>query len=784
MTDLVNIEVNGVPMQARKGAMIIEVTDAACITVPRFCYHSKLPIAANCRMCLVEVERAPKPLPACATPVCEGMKIFTHSDKAREAQRGVMEFLLINHPLDCPICDQGGECELQDLAVGYGRGVSRFSEQKRVVLDKDVGPLISTELTRCIHCTRCIRFLDVVAGEKELGATGRGENMTIGTYIARAIGSEVSGNVIDVCPVGALTSKPFRFSARAWELIQRQGVSAHDALGSSLYYHVRRGEVMRVVPRDNEAVNEVWLSDRDRFGYQGLRHAERLLEPMLKENGQWRTVDWETALTRAAEILKGNATSLGALASPSATTEELYLFQKLVRGLGSNNLDHRLRHCDFSDQQRDPLLPTLGMPVADTERLDGLLLIGCNLRKELPLLALRVRKAVRTGARVVSLASQVFPSNFSVAAMVAAPQAQITQLARIALAVSELARKPVPEGLTALAQGAPDEAARAAAAALMNGQSRAVWLGAEALHGPYFSALRSLAVLIAELASATLGLLTEGANSAGAHLAGVLPHRGAGGAACAPGLDAQAQFTTPQRAYLLLGTEPEYDCHDPLLALTVLDSARVVMLSAYVTERMREYADVLLPMAASAENEGSFVNLEGCWQGFGAAVNPPGAARASWKVLRLLANRLGLEDFDYNRVDEVRDELTSHCAGANNDPHPGWQPPAVPASSTGLQRIGSSAPYALDAELRRADALQKTPDSRAALCARLHPREAERLGLADAREVRVGQGSARTVVTLTLDEGIAGGCVVLASGTSASAALGAAFGTISVERAS
>ncbi len=361
--DSINIEVDGRPLKAKKGQMIIQVTDEAGITIPRFCYHKKLPIAANCRMCLIEVERSGKPMPACATPVMEGMKVFTRSPKAIAAQRGVMEFLLINHPLDCPICDQGGECELQDLALGFGRGVSRFAENKRVVQDKNVGPLISTDLTRCIHCTRCIRFLDVIAGHKELGATGRGEHMTIGTYIERAIESEMSGNVIDVCPVGALTSKPFRYTARAWELVQHEGVAAHDCVGSNTFAHTlgRGGRVMRVVPRDNEAVNEVWLSDRDRFSYQGLDDAERLTQPMIKRNGEWKATDWETALAVAAEglrdvIAKDGATQIGALASPSATLEELYLLQKLLRGLGCNNIDHRLRQMDFGTQDTHPTI--------------------------------------------------------------------------------------------------------------------------------------------------------------------------------------------------------------------------------------------------------------------------------------------------------------------------------------------------------------------------------------------------------------------------------------------
>lgn len=404
--DLVNIEVNGVPMQARKGQMLIEVTDAHDVYVPRFCYHEKLAIAANCRMCLVEVEKAPKPLPACATPVAEGMKVFTRSAKAIAAQKAVMEFLLINHPLDCPICDQGGECELQDLAMGFGRDISRYTERKRVVKDKDIGPLVSTDMTRCIHCTRCVRFTQEIQGLQELGTIGRGESTEIGTYIERSVDHELSANIIDLCPVGALNNKPYRYRARAWEMTQHPLVSPHDSVGTNIYAHVLRGRVMRVVPRVNEAINENWIADRDRFSHQAFYSDDRLLKPMMREGGIWQETDWETALAAAAERLgriakqQGGA-QLGALAWPAATLEELTLFARIVRGLGSANLDHRLRRSDFRDEAHEAAYPSLGCAIADLERLDSLLVIGSNLREEVPLIAHRVRKAaVRNGAKV------------------------------------------------------------------------------------------------------------------------------------------------------------------------------------------------------------------------------------------------------------------------------------------------------------------------------------------------------------------------------------------------
>ena len=437
--DTVTIEIDGHPCEVRKGAMVIEAADAAGIAIPRFCYHKKLTVAANCRMCLVEVERAPKPLPACATPVMDGMKVITTSETARGAQRSVMEFLLINHPLDCPICDQGGECELQDLAMGYGRGVSRFTERKRVVPDKNLGPLIATDMTRCIHCTRCVRFGAEVAGLPELGATGRGEDMRIGTFIERSVDSELSGNVIDVCPVGALTSKPFRFRARAWEMVQREGIAAHDAIGSNLYVHVRRGRLLRVVPRENEAVNEVWLSDRDRFSYEGLYTEDRLLRPRVRDGeGAWQETDWEIALDAAADAIRAvldaqGPAGIGALASPVATTEEHYLLQTLVRGFGGTNLDHRLRQSDFGDQDEAPAWPSLGMALADLEGADAVLLVGSNVRKEQPLAGLRLRKAALAGASVFAVNPVDHVFNFDLAGrIVVSPDRMAGELAGIA----------------------------------------------------------------------------------------------------------------------------------------------------------------------------------------------------------------------------------------------------------------------------------------------------------------------------------------------------------------
>ena len=563
--DAVNVEINGQPFKARKGAMIIEVTDAAGISVPRFCYHKKLSIAANCRMCMVEVEKVPKPLPACATPVAEGMKIFTGSELAQGAQKAVMEFLLINHPLDCPICDQGGECELQDLALGYGSGISRFTEKKRVVQDKFIGSLIATDMTRCIHCTRCIRMLREVAGKQELGATGRGENMEIGTYIEKSLESELSGNVIDVCPVGALTSKPFRFKARAWELDQHASIAPHDCIGSNLLVHTRRGKVMRVVPRENEAINEVWLSDRDRFSYEGLYADDRLETPMLKVDGHWQAVDWETGLQAAADGIRAvidahGAEQMGVLVAPTATLEEMSLLQTLARGLGINNIDHRLRQVDFTDQQQAPLCPTLGQSLEALEAVDAALLIGSNTRKDQPIAGHRLRKAALNGAQVMFVNPVDYEFLFDVHAKAVVPPSQIAQvLAGIAACFADAASQSADAVKSMIAAASVDDTQRAMAAALKAADKATVLVGSIAIAHPQYSMIKALAAVIARASGASFGILGE-ANSVAGWLAGVLPHRGpAGSALSSEGMTAQAMLESPRKGYLLFGVEPEYD---------------------------------------------------------------------------------------------------------------------------------------------------------------------------------------------------------------------------------
>ena len=711
--DFVNIEVNGVAIKARKGEMIIRVTDAHGAYVPRFCYHDKLSIAANCRMCLVEVEKAPKPLPACATPVAEGMKIFTGSPRAIGAQRATMEFLLINHPLDCPICDQGGECELQDLAVGFGRDVSRFHEKKRVVLDENLGPLIATDMTRCIQCTRCVRFTDEIAGIQELGMIGRGEGMKVRVAIEQTVHHELSGNIIDVCPVGALVSKPYRFTARAWEMTSQPLVSPHDGVGTNLFGHVLRGKLMRVVPRENEEINETWIPDRDRFSYEGVYSEDRLLTPMLKSGSDWSATDWETALAQAARDLRAQPTSAGALASSSSTLEELYLLNRIMRGVGSDNIDHRLRQRANRDQDADPAYPNLGMSIAAAERLDALLLVGCNLRREVPMLAHRVRKAALRGAQIAILNPARFDYQFPIATYLEASSAKLVSELAAILAASLAQGQEPPAHVAGLVHAAKvEDRHRAAATALRSGERRAVWLGALALRHHSFADLRALAAALAGLTGGTFGVLAEGGNAAGAYLAGAVPHRIAGGRASpTPGLSAWQMLKTPLSTYVLFGVEPWEDALDSECMRTLAGAQRVIAISPFASAQLREVAHVLLPMGTFAETYGTYVNFEGRWQSFAGAATPVGDARPGWKVLRVLGNALGLPAFEYQSAEEVRDEVHRACSEPMATAYRGSLAPAAAQESAAVVDVPM---YHIDALVRRAPSLQRTRQGRAA----------------------------------------------------------------------
>lgn len=706
-SDFVTVEVDGRPVQARKGAMIIHVTDAQGVYVPRFCYHDKLPIAANCRMCLVEVEKAPKPLPACATPVAEGMRIFTKSPAAIAAQKATMEFLLINHPLDCPICDQGGECELQDLAIGFGRDVARFTERKRVVKDKNIGPLVSTDMTRCIHCTRCVRFGQDVAGIQELGTTGRGEHMEIGTFVERSVDHELSGNIIDLCPVGALNSKPFRYQGRGWEMTQHALVSPHDGLGTNLYAHVRRGRLMRVVPRPNEAINETWIADRDRFSYEAIYSPDRLEKPAVKVNGEWRTVEWDRALEAAAQALRAHGAALATLVSPSATIEEQYLAARLTRAIGSTDVDHRLRQVDFRDAGADPLRPDLGLPIAAVEELDALLVIGAQLRYEIPLLAHRVRKAARRGARVAFLNPQAFEHLFPVAGtLVARPDRMVAALAGVLAAALDGSTPPAGVAQQ-VASATVDDGHRSLAGVLRSGARRAIWLGALAQRHPAWADLRALAAALAAVTHASVGVLAEGGNAAGAWLAGCVPHRDAGGKTVAsPGRDTRAMFEGGAPCWLLVGgVEPWVEALVLGSSEALRRAAQVIAITPYADEATRAHASILLPCGTFAESSGTYVNLAGDWQSFPGAARPVGESRPAWKILRVLGNLVGATGFAYESSEQVLGELSARIG----DPAmaPLRTDHTVRGDVPGATVRGFSI-YGGDALVRRAPALQAT----------------------------------------------------------------------------
>ncbi len=702
---MVEIELDGKKVEVLEGSMVMHAAEKAGTYIPHFCYHKKLSIAANCRMCLVDIEKAPKAMPACATPVTQGMVVRTKSDKAVKAQQSVMEFLLINHPLDCPICDQGGECQLQDLAVGYGESSSRYQEEKRVVAVKDVGPLISMrEMSRCIHCTRCVRFGQEVAGVMELGMSNRGEHSEIETFVGETVDSELSGNMIDICPVGALTSKPFRYSARTWELSRRKSISPHDSTGSNLVVQVKNNQVMRVVPLENEVVNECWIADRDRFSYEALNSADRLTAPMVKQGGEWITVDWQTALEYVATGVKDivasdGARAVGALLSPHSTLEELHVATQLMRALGSDNIDHRLRHAEFATA---PGVRHLGMPIADLSGLDRALVIGSNLRKDHPLFAQRIRQATRKGCHVSALVDEVPQWAMPVTHAFVSPAADwVAHLSNVAFALAQETGVASPFG------GAADMQAKAIALSLRGGQRKAVLLGNAAAHHPRAAALLAVANWIAEQAGASVGYLTEAANTVGAQWAGAWPQT--------DGLHAGAMLAGGLKAVFLLQVEPGLDTAGGANAVAQIAKAKmVVSLSPFKTNM--DCADVLLPVAPFTETPGSFINAEGRVQSFHAVVRPLGDTRPAWKVWRVLGNMLGLAGFDFDSTQDVLKNIFGADA-----------PPAVVDPS----RLSNSAPahadfsassvvpcvapiYGLDGLVRRATSLQITADARAA----------------------------------------------------------------------
>ncbi|MEI8034305.1 MAG: NADH-quinone oxidoreductase subunit NuoG [Betaproteobacteria bacterium] len=781
-----DIEIDGQTLQVREGSTVMDAAVQAGIYVPHFCYHQKLSIAANCRMCLVQVEKAPKPLPACATPVTQGMKVMTHSTQAVNAQKGVMEFLLINHPLDCPICDQGGECRLQDLAVGYGGSGSQYQEQKRVVSNKNLGPLISTDMTRCIHCTRCVRFGQEIAVVMELGMIGRGEHSEIISFVGKTVDSELSGNVIDLCPVGALTSKPFRYSARTWELTRKSSVSPHCGLGSNLTLQIKQNRVMRVLPQDNEAVNECWISDKDRFSYEGLNSSQRLARPMIRRAGVWTSVDWAEALDFVVSELKRinttyGAQTLGALASPHQTVEELYLLQKFMRAIGSDHIDFRTRQVDFSADTTLCGTPWLGMPISEISTLDRALVVGSTLRKDHPLLAHRFRQATKRGLKI-SLVHAVDDDWLMPIAHkhVVAPSKMLNALAQILKAALEIKNVATPQNLvSALSAVVVSDSARVTAQSLSDGKKAAIFLGNFAQHHAQASLLTRLANSLADVLGCRYGFLGEAANSVGGYVAKARPLSG--------GYSAAAMIDQPLKAYILLGTEPEFDHRNPAKAINAMRQAElVVAMSAFQHEAIN-YAHVLLPIAPFTETAGTFINTEGRVQSFQGVVQPLGETRPAWKVLRVLGNLMGLDGFEFQSCEEVKAEafageslqLNNQCSNLEDE----WDHVLglSPQAGSTVERIAEVPLYAADALVRRAPALQATSEAKPAL-ASMNPKLAGELGLLAGDQVRVKQGLGEALVGFVLDPRLPEQCVRLPQALAHTTSLGSVDEAIGMER--
>jgi len=787
------IEIDGVTVNVDPGKTIIEVADSIAIPIPRFCYHHKLSVAANCRMCLVHVENAPKTLPACATHVADGMKIWTKSKEAVAAQRAVMEFLLINHPLDCPVCDQGGECELQDVSMQYGSGDSRYTETKRVFLDHSLGPLIATEMTRCIQCTRCVRFGTEVSGERELGATGRSEYMEIGTFIKQHMHSEVSGNVIDLCPVGALTSKPFRFKARAWELAQFSGIAPHDCIGSNIYVHTMQQKVMRVVPKENENLNEVWLSDRDRFSYEGLEHEDRLHKPLLRKQEKWATATWTEALKYTVAGLQLIADTytpdkIGFLASPSHTCEEYYLLQKLARAFGCNNIDHRLRQLDFAQQELAPLYPSLGIKFSDLSKQDAVLLIGSNIAKEQPLASIRLRSMVKHGGKVCIINAVDYDFNFEIAAKaILAAGVMLKSVAAVAKELIAITNfKAAPDVIKELQAVTIEPEEKSIAATLLIGNAKQVILGQLAMMHPNATQFIALGNLIAEILGGNCGYFSEGANAAGAWLTGCLPHRAVGGRAITnPGKNALQMLQEPLNCYILYGIEPEFDSVLGAKALQTLKQADfVVVFSAYQSDALLEIADVILPISQFAELSGHIINIDGTPQSFDAAVAGFGDSRAGWKVLRVLGNLAQLSGFDYNTVQEVTAELYANVTLEESLPR--WQPQSLDGlnivTETELTRLAPISLYSIDGLVRRAMSLQYTQDARLEPNVELHSATANKLNIAHDEVVRVTSDNGYVSLTVKINDTIAPYTAVVFQANAHTLELGLPFAKLEIHK--
>lgn len=787
---MIEVEIDGKKFKVEPGKMVIEVADDAGIRIPRFCYHKKLSIAANCRMCLIEVEKAPKPLPACATPVSDGMIVHTQSAKALDAQRTVMEFLLINHPLDCPICDQGGECELQDVAMGYGKDVSRYTEGKLSVKDQDIGTLVETDMTRCILCTRCVRYGDEILGMPQLGTIGRGEKTKISTYVDQSLNSPMSGNIIDLCPVGALTSKPFLYQARSWEMEQTRGVSAHDCVGSHLFLQSRRQKVLRVAPRDKEDINETWLSDRDRFSYLGLSHEERAAKPLIKQNGEWKETDWQFALNVAADGIKKlveaqGGQKIGAIISPNSTTEEMYLLQKLMRGLGSQNIDHRLRASDVNDQKHTGAFLGMGFSIESIEEQSSILLVGSHVEREQPIIANRIRKAFLQGSSIFAINPADYQTAYDHAGkLIEKPSRLVWALAGVAKVLLDKQEHPDEAAKTFLADLHITDDVKAFADKLASFSKGCIILGEIAQNHPQASTIRYFAELIGKMTNAQVAVLTAGANSAGAWLAGAVPHRGpAQKSVASPGLSAKQMFDAKLPGYILFNVEPELDCvHSQTAQAALNDASLVIAITPYVTEKIKAYADIILPITPFSETSGTFVNVEGKWNSFRGAVAPFAEARPGWKVLRVLANVLAIEGFEYVSPTDIYDELKALVDSMLGSHHkPLTLPSKMTLPSDELERLGTWPIYRVDNVVRRSLPLQLNVISERP-CAWVNSKLASKLGFKAGDQVIVKQGQSSAPLPLAIEDRLADECVYIPAGFDETAMLDDLFAPVTIVR--
>lgn len=791
---MATIDIDGHKVEVQDGETIIEAADRVGVFIPRFCYHEKLSVAANCRMCLVQVGDGQKPAPACATPVKDGMEVSTQSDVAVQAQKAVMEFLLINHPLDCPVCDQGGQCELQDLSMGYGADLSLFESPKRAVSDPELGPLISTEMTRCIHCTRCVRFGQEIAGMPELGVMHRGEDAAITTYVQHTVKSELSGNMVDICPVGALTSKPFRFKARAWELTETKGVAPHDCLGSNIRLGVLRNQLLRVTPAENETINEVWISDRDRFSYQGIHSDKRVLQPLVKREGVWQHVEWSEAFKevnkRISNVVHQAPQRVGVISSPNATVEEQYLLQKWARGQGISNIDHRIKQMDFSHDDQSPAYPYSALSPAQIAQQSSILLVGSNVRKEQPIAGLKVRQAWQNNASIMAVNVKAYDFHFDLdQQIVAKPQDLLQHVAGITKAAFNQSQSSDDKLDHLLADVAATETEQAIAQRLLD-QPGAIVVGQEALHHPEAGAIQQLLTQLAELTQSQVVPLTEGANAAGSWLAGAVPHRQPfGQTASVQGLNCSQMFEQTLDAYVLMGVEPELDCaytHQALAALQACDN--VIMLTDFATEAVKEYADVILPMGSFGETSGTYVNMNGEWQSFKGVVEPKGEARPAWKILRVMGNFAELDEFNYTSSQQVLEEVKQGCEQKAS--HAGaWQ--GLPASlakskvdTQSLEFFKEVPIYATDRLARQSKPLQAMPMEGQEVVAKISQATAAQLNCQHGELLTLTQQDDDTAITLPvrIDDGLDEGVVSINGASPATVAINGLYGWVTARK--